>query len=121
MEYAIPHHATNDNADKGVNCRSRGDSNVMQQMDCWERCFLLGRPRLYQEYQPNMVLRVRQDLDPINTSLARTSNNCKLQTRPLIREDGPHQTRNFTKIIKRRIKIGHGSQMGASQQDRLAD
>jgi hypothetical protein len=39
--------------------------------------------------------RVPRDSDPRMTALARTSSNCKWQTRPLVRESVPHQqTRN---------------------------
>jgi hypothetical protein len=42
-----------------------------------------------------------RDSDPIMTALARTSSNCKQQTRPLVRESAPHvQTRNCMTAIK---------------------
>jgi hypothetical protein len=45
--------------------------------------------------------RVLRDSDPRMTALARASNNCKRQTRPLIRENAPHeQTRNCRTVTK---------------------
>jgi hypothetical protein len=39
------------------------------------------------------------------TALANTSSNCKLQTRPLVREGAPYQqTRNSLKIVKKKKK-----------------
>jgi hypothetical protein len=40
-------------------------------------------------------------LDPKMTALPRASNNCKRQTRPLVRESAPlQQTRNCLTVIK---------------------
>jgi hypothetical protein len=48
-----------------------------------------------------MWSRVPRDWDPKITALARTSSNCKRQTRPLVRENAQHQqTRNILTIIK---------------------
>jgi hypothetical protein len=45
--------------------------------------------------------RVPRDSDPRMTALARASSNCKLQTRPFVREGAPHQqTRNCPTVIK---------------------
>jgi hypothetical protein len=45
--------------------------------------------------------RVPKDSDPRMTALARTSSNCKRQTRPLVRDSATHQqTRNFLTVIK---------------------
>jgi hypothetical protein len=56
--------------------------------------------------------------DPSGTALARPSSNSKLQTRPFVREDAPHQdTRNLS---DKKQKSGHELQMGARHQDRLA-
>jgi hypothetical protein len=45
--------------------------------------------------------RVLRDSDPNMTALARPSSNCKLQTRPLVKEGAPNQqTRNCQTIIK---------------------
>jgi hypothetical protein len=48
-----------------------------------------------------------------NTALVRPCSNCKLQTRPFVREYAPHQqTCNCLKIFKReRRKIGHRPQI----------
>jgi hypothetical protein len=44
---------------------------------------------------------VPRDSDPRMTALARTSSNCKRETRPLVRESAPHQqTHNCLAIIK---------------------
>jgi hypothetical protein len=43
------------------------------------------------------------------TALARTINNYKLQTHPLVRESSPHQqTRNFVTVIKMYSKAPNG-------------
>jgi hypothetical protein len=49
------------------------------------------------------------------TALAKGSNNCRLQTRPLVREGAPHQqTCNYVKVSKeKRRQFGHGFRMGA--------
>jgi hypothetical protein len=55
------------------------------------------------------------------TSLARPSNNWKLQTRPLVREGAQNQqTHNCLKMIKGKRQIGRWCQIGAWHQDRLA-
>jgi hypothetical protein len=63
------------------------------------------------------------DSDPRVTALARPRSNCtsKLQIHPLVREDAPHQATRNCQYRKKKGKIGRGSQVGAWQQDRLAD
>jgi hypothetical protein len=63
-----------------------------------------------------------EGLKPRKTVLAMPKNNCKLQTRPLVRKDAQNQQPyNCLKIIKeRRRKIGRWPQMGALHQDSLA-
>jgi hypothetical protein len=47
-------------------------------------------------WDSKMWSRVPRDTDPKMTVLARASNSCKRQTRPLVRESAPHQqTRNW--------------------------
>jgi hypothetical protein len=60
------------------------------------------------------------DFEPRVTALARPRSNCtsKLQTRPLVREGATHQE---TRNRQTENKSGHGLQMGARHQDRLAD
>jgi hypothetical protein len=44
---------------------------------------------------------VPRDLDPRMTALARVNSDCNRQTRPLVRENAPHQqTRNCLTVIK---------------------
>jgi hypothetical protein len=43
----------------------------------------------------------------------------QLQTRPLVKEGAPHQETRNRQGDKR--KSGHGTQMGARHQDKLAD
>jgi hypothetical protein len=46
-------------------------------------------------------MRVPRDSDPKMTALARTSSNCKRQTRPLVRDNAPNQqTRKCLTVIK---------------------
>jgi hypothetical protein len=57
-----------------------------------------GKPRIWDS---KIWPRILQDSDPKMTALARTSSNCKQQTRPLVREGAPdQQTRNCQTIIK---------------------
>jgi hypothetical protein len=51
------------------------------------------------------------------TALARTSSNCKRQTRPRVRESAPPQQTRNSQTGK---PSGHKPQMGALFQDRLA-
>jgi hypothetical protein len=49
----------------------------------------------------NIWSRVPLESDPTMTALARSSSNCKRQTRPLVRECAPHQqTHNCLTVIK---------------------
>jgi hypothetical protein len=82
--------------------------------NCWRQCFLPGpcggyirRPdgqaRLGESriWDSKIRSRVPRDSGLRMTVLARASNNCKRQTRPLVRESAPHQqTRNCLAVIK---------------------
>jgi hypothetical protein len=59
-------------------------------------------------------------MDPRLTALARPRNDCtsKLQNYPLLREDAQHQE---THNCQTEEKFGHKFQMGARQQDTLAE
>jgi hypothetical protein len=56
-----------------------------------------GKSRIWDS---KMWSRIPRDLDPKMTALARSSSNCKRQTRPLVRGSAPHQgTRNSQTVI----------------------
>jgi hypothetical protein len=60
---------------------------------------------------------VSLDSNPTMIALARASSSCKRQTRPLVREDAPHQqTRNCLTVLK----IWSWAPDGARHEDRLA-
>jgi hypothetical protein len=75
----------------------------------------LGESRIWDS---KIWSRVPRDSDPGMTALARTTSNCKRQTRSIVRESAPHQqTRNCLTVRK----SGREPQMGTWHQDRLAD
>jgi hypothetical protein len=60
-----------------------------------------SRLRKYRIWDSNILSWVPRDSDPRMTALARSSSNCKRQTRPLVRKGAPHQqTRNCLRVTK---------------------
>jgi hypothetical protein len=60
---------------------------------------------MYVVYLYIMEQYVNVDSDPRTATLVMANKNCKLQTRPLVREGAPHQqTRRYLKMIKKKTK-----------------
>jgi hypothetical protein len=84
--------------DKNESIPRAGEVEYLHRSPASRRRQRKGKSRIWDS---KIWSRVPRDSGPKLIALARTSSNCKRQTRPLVRESAPHQqTRNCLTVIK---------------------